>query len=356
MRDERIRFTPRSDFHRDLKARVDAYFEETGLSRDGGQTMVLKTLIIFGWLVLSYTVLVVAGGHLVGTLVAAAMTGLAMAGLGMAVQHDAGHHAYSSNPKINKAASAALDFCGAASWVWRTKHGFIHHTYPNVTGVDDDIELWPLARMAPGQPRYWWHRFQHVYMFVLYGFVGLKWFVIDDFVQLWRGRVGAHPLPRPKGREALLFWSGKLAYTLWGVVIPIALHGWVLGLTYTLVSQLLMGWLVSVTFQLAHCVEEAEFVDPDAHPDGLQLDFARHQLATTVDFAPRGWVTWYLGGLNYQAVHHLFPKICHIRYPALSKIVDETCSAHGVPYHRAPSVSAAIRSHYRWMRHMGRAA
>ncbi len=316
--------------------------------------MVFKTAVIFGWLALAYGVFVWFGTHPVGLLAAAVGVGLAMGGLGMAVQHDAGHHAYSQDARVNKAAATALDFCGAASYMWRTKHGFLHHTYPNVVGADDDIELWPLARMAPGQPLYWWHRFQHLYMFVLYGFVGLKWYLFDDFVQLWQRKIGAHTIQRPRGREAAIFWGGKLTYGAWALVIPALLHGWWIGLTFMVVSQLVMGWLVSVTFQLAHCVEEAEFVSP-AETDGLELDFARHQLATTVDFAPWPWLTWYLGGLNYQAVHHLFPKVSHLRYPALSKIVHDTCNDHGVRYRRAPSLWAAMRSHYRWMHRMGHA-
>jgi len=352
MRDARIRFGSRSPFARDLRERVDGYFESTGRDRDGGRTMLVKTAIIFGWLGLAYATFLVGGAMWWVTLIAAVVAGTAMAGLGMAVQHDAGHHAYSFNPKINKAASAVLDFCGAASHVWRTKHGFLHHTYPNIEGADDDIELWPLARMAPGQKRYPWHRFQHIYMFVLYGFVGLKWYFIDDFVQLAKGKVGDHPLPKPKGLDAWIFWGGKVVYGLWALVIPVAVHGWLLGLTFMVVSQLVMGWILSITFQLAHCVEEAEFFNPE-QTGPLELDFYKHQLATTVDFAPWSWLTWYVGGLNYQAVHHLFPKVSHIHYAALSEIVAETCEAHDVPYKRTPSLYKSLRSHVRWLRRMG---
>ncbi len=336
-----------------MEARVDAYFRETGLRREGEGALVLKTAMILGWMLAFYAVFVLAGEHLVGTLLAAGGVGLGMAGVGMAIQHDAGHHAYSRNRRLNHLASTTLDLCGASSFVWRTKHAFVHHTYPNVVGVDDDIELWPLARMAPGQPRYWWHRFQHLYMFPLYGFVGLKWFLYDDFAQLLRRRIGPHAIRRPKGQEAVTFWAGKAVYATWAVVLPVALHGWWMGLTFFVVSQLLMGLLVAVVFQLAHCVQEAEFVVP-GEGDPIELDFARHQLATTVDFAPSSWLTWYLGGLNYQAVHHLFPRISHVRYPALSKIVAATCIEHGVEYRQADSVWSAMRSHYRWMQHMGR--
>ena len=82
-----------------------------------------------------------------------------------------------------------------------------------------------------------------------------------------------------------------------------------------------------------------------------------HQVETTVDFA-RGnpLVSWYLGGLNFQVEHHLFPRVSHLHYPALSRIVEKTCQEHGVRYRSQRSVGAALRSHVRWLKRMGRPA
>jgi linoleoyl-CoA desaturase len=50
--------------------------------------------------------------------------------------------------------------------------------------------------------------------------------------------------------------------------------------------------------------------------------WAIHEVESTVDFARgRPLLTWYLGGLNYQIEHHLFPKISHVHYPQLAPIV-----------------------------------
>jgi linoleoyl-CoA desaturase len=65
-------------------------------------------------------------------------------------------------------------------------------------------------------------------------------------------------------------------------------------------------------------------------------------------------LTWYLGGLNYQVEHHLFPKTCHVHYPAISPIVEATCRAHGISHRSHPTMRAALRSHVRWLRRMGR--
>jgi len=103
-------------------------------------------------------------------------------------------------------------------------------------------------------------------------------------------------------------------------------------------------------------MEEAEFPSSAAMSAGARTEWARHQVETTVDFAPRArLLTWYLGGLNFQIEHHLFPRVCHIHYPAMAPIVREVCAEHGVRYQVHPTLWSALVSHTRWLRHMGRA-
>jgi linoleoyl-CoA desaturase len=356
MRDARISFLPRSDFHRDLVARVDAYFERTGQARDGGRRIVAKTLVLFGLLALGWFALLFGDLSWPGVLLAATVAGLASAGLGMSVMHDGSHGAYAATARGNRWSARVLDFLGASSYVWRVKHVHVHHTYPNIEGADDDITLQPLARLAPGQPLHRAHRFQQLYMFFLYGFVIMKWWLIDDFKQLAKGRLGEHPMARPRGEEARAFWAFKVLHGVWALLIPILVVGWLPAVVFYVVSQFLAGIVLSLVFQLAHCVEEADFFDPATTEDGeLKIDFAVHQLATTVDFCPNNrFVTWYVGGLNFQAIHHLFPRISHIHYPALAPIVAQTCAEYGVAYRVRHAMLALVRSHYRWLRRMGR--
>ena len=64
---------------------------------------------------------------------------------------------------------------------------------------------------------------------------------------------------------------------------------------------------------------------------------------------------WLLGGLNFQVEHHLFPRVCHVNYPAITKIVEETCDEFGVKYRAHKSFWTGIASHFRWLRQMGMA-
>ncbi len=95
----------------------------------------------------------------------------------------------------------------------------------------------------------------------------------------------------------------------------------------------------------------------ETSPGRIENAWAVHQVETTVDFARSSAVaSWLLGGLNFQIEHHLFSRICHVNYPAIAGIVEETCAEFGVRYNHNPTVFAALRSHYRWLRHLGAAA
>jgi len=284
----------------------------------------------------------------------AILLGLTTAGIGFNIQHDGGHHAYSAYTWVNKLMSMTLDLIGGSSYLWHWKHVVFHHTYVNITGHDTDIDLGILGRLTPHQQRFKFHRWQHWYLWPLYGIMAIKWQLLDDFHDVLRGRIGKHRIPRPRGWDLVIFLAGKALFFALAFGIPLLLHPvWVV-LLYYVVAALVLGMVLSVVFQLAHCVEEAEF--PLPRPDSGRIDnaWAIHQAETTVDFARRSRVAaWLLGGLNFQIEHHLFPRVCHVNYPAISKVVEATCREFGVRYTEHKSFRAGLASHFRWLRQMG---
>jgi linoleoyl-CoA desaturase len=101
-------------------------------------------------------------------------------------------------------------------------------------------------------------------------------------------------------------------------------------------------------------VAQADFPLPREDTGRIHNAWAVHQAETTVDFSRRSRVAaWLLGGLNFQIEHHLFPRICHVNYPALSKLVEETCREFGVAYMEHKSFWAGVAAHFRWLRQMG---
>ncbi len=89
----------------------------------------------------------------------------------------------------------------------------------------------------------------------------------------------------------------------------------------------------------------------------MEAGWAEHQVRATIDFAPENRLLgWYVGGLNFQVEHHLFPDVCHTHYRGFAPIVRATCAEHGIPHRTHPTLRAAIASHYRFLRALGRPA
>lgn len=334
---------------------MDDYFRTSGRRRDGGSRIVRKSVVLGLWLAASYVLLVFFASSWWEAALCATSLGLAAAGVGFNVQHDGGHGAYARTARGNRLAALALDLVGGSSYVWRFKHSVIHHTWTNLDGIDDDIDAAPFLRLAPTQPRRWYHRLQHWYAWLLFGFLPPKWAFYDDFKAVASGRIGSRPMPRPRGADLALFVAGKLVFTALVFGVPLAAgHSLLATLFGYGVYSLVTGICISLVFQLAHCVESTDFPSLDARGVRAPRPFFEHQLATTADFSPRNPVlTWYVGGLNYQVEHHLLPQVSHVHYPAIAPIVRAACAEHGVPHLRYDGLFGAVRSHLRHLRRLG---
>jgi linoleoyl-CoA desaturase len=349
-----VKFAKASEFHVELKNRVAEYFAATGLAERDDPRMYLKSGIIMSWFVTSYMFLVFVPKPWWVAIALVLSLALSVAAVGMGIQHDGSHGGYSASKLVNQITAFTLDIVGGSSYFWRWKHNVLHHSYPNIAGADDDIDVGPLGRLSPEQPRYWFHRFQHVYMWPLYGLVALKWQLADDFKEFVAGKVGTRRVPRPRGFDLVRFIGGKVVFVLLAFVVPSMLHPFWLVLMFYCLTAITIGVVLGIVFQMAHCVEEADFPAPAQGSNRLDHDWALHQMRSTVDFARHNkLLTWFIGGLNYQIEHHLFPKICHLHYPQLSPIVESVCAKFGVNYNAHSTLRGALASHYKWLRRMG---
>jgi linoleoyl-CoA desaturase len=341
-------------FQVELRRRVDAHFRSTGRAPRDCWQMYVKTAVFVAGFAGAYVLLVFAAGSWAEAVPLAVLLGLFAAGIGFNVQHDGGHQAYSRAPWVNTLAAMSLELLGGSSYLWRWKHGILHHTYVNITGHDNDIDLGILARLTPHQRRRAFHRWQHLYLWPLYGLLVIKWQLLDDFLKLARGRIGDRRIPRPRGRDLAVLVVGKALFFAVAFGIPLQGHSVAAVLGCYAVAGVVAGFLLSVVFQVAHCVEEAEFPVPNATTGRVDRAWAIHQVETTADFARGSRIAaWLVGGLNFQIEHHLFPRVSHVNYPALSTIVEETCREFGVGYTAFPSFRAGLASHFRWLRRMG---
>lgn len=362
MLNQSVKFTrgANPDFIRTLRQRVTAYFEENEISSYGNWRMVVKTIVMLAllfvpWALISFTGItnpwIVIGLY--------AFMSIGTAGVGFSVMHDACHGAYSKYPWVNKVLSYTMNLVGGNARNWKIQHNVLHHSFTNVEGMDEDISPpeW-LLRFSPHAKRYWIHKAQHLYGWFLYALETLMWCTTKDFVGLVKYRREGL-LKQEDGPFALLiiktaFW--KLVYFGYILVIPLIFSSvsWWVVLIGFVVMHLITGLLIALVFQAAHVMPDMEYPTPD--DDGnLENNWAVHQILTTTNFAPKSKVFgWFIGGLNFQIEHHLFPNICHIHYSKISNIVKSTAKEYGLPYQSKKNFLIAVAAHARMLRDLGR--
>lgn len=344
------------DFSSTLRKKVDEYFSTTGQKYTGTKKLYIKSAILFGSAITLYIIAVFGGLPLWVGALCAVLLGFNTAAIGFNMMHDGAHGSYSQSPWVNNMMARTLDLLGGSSYMWKVKHNVNHHNYTNIEGMDSDIDNEPWFRTSTNQPFKWYHRFQHIYCHILYCFTYLSWVYLDDIKRYFTRNVVSTKMKKMKLKDHLLFWGGKITYLTIFLAIPMI----VLGVGTTLVGYVIMtvtcGFILSVVFQLAHVVEEAEFptLVTENGKAKVENDWTVHQLATTVNFSTKDpIVTWFVGGLNFQVEHHLFPAISHIHYPQINKIVKDVCNEYGVPYHEYPTMWQAFKSHVSHLKKVG---
>jgi linoleoyl-CoA desaturase len=343
-----------------LASRVQAGLGEEEL-RHAYRRLHGKAIIVGSWYVLSYLLVLAAGSWWLGTLACASLA-LSMVAVGFNIQHDANHNAFFRTrgsrrlSRANRIAGYSINAIGGSARRWIDGHVFIHHSSPNVVGRDFDIELAPFARLAPAQRHRRWHCFQHLYVWIVYGFTSISIIVGDVVDTIRESFVGDRRGKTTSPRDYLAMVLSKGTFLFLMLAVPLLFHPWWIVLLGAVFVLALSGFLLGIVFQLAHVVEEAEFCESASRP---AVRWHEWQVRSSVDFCHGDGLvsrafTWYAGGLNFQTEHHLFPMLPHTAYPLISPIVTGTCAEFGIERQVQPTLRAAVRSHYRQLREMGR--
>ena len=347
----------KDDFHVQLKERVNSYFTSNNRSTAGNFQLLFKASLLSLGYILVYVHLVFFTPNVWIAIPECILFGCLTAAIGFNVMHDGAHGSFSKSKILNKMAGSSLNFLGASAIMWNMKHNIIHHTYTNIDGVDDDIEARPWLRFATTQKKMKMHKFQHYYFWFLYTLLHLLWIFLTDYKKYFSGKIGEMPIRKMTVQEHISFWVAKVGYLFMFVVLPIMLLGfgtWIIGF---LIITMVTGFVISIVFQLAHTVEHTEFPMPDVLTNKIENDWAIHQINTTANFATNNkLISWLVGGLNFQIEHHLFPRISHVHYPAISKIIKRTCAEYGINYVEYPKMRTAIYSHVMYLKRLGQAA
>jgi len=343
-------------FFQSLKEAADNYFNGNGIQKTGDSRLYLKTAILFLVALTLYVFILSLSLPVWMIIILSGLFGFTSACIGFNVMHDANHGSYSSRDWVNNLLGLTLNALGGNSFIWKFKHNVIHHTYPNIDGMDDDIAKSPFIRMCSTQRWVPAHRIQHIYTPLLYAISSMLWVLFQDFEKYFRRKINQTELAEMNLKDHLIFWTSKVLYVFFYIALPVLLIGWTNWLVFFISLHIGLGFTLAVVFQLAHVVEETTFeFAPTDEVTRIENEWAIHQVKTTSDFSPNSRiVSWLVGGLNYQIEHHLFPRVSHVHYPALSKIVKEKCEAFDLPYNCIPSLRKAVISHFRLIRLLGR--
>jgi linoleoyl-CoA desaturase len=321
--------------------------------------MRIKTVFMFALYTTPYLLLVSGVVTNPWVMIALAiLMGTGMAGIGLSVMHDANHGSYSNKSWLNNLVGYSLNVMGAGAFNWKVQHNVLHHTYTNIHDVDEDISPRGILRMTPHSDWKWFHKFQHIYAWFVYGLMTLVWVLIKDFVRL--NNYQKDGMVKKQKADIRTEWSiliaTKLFYVGYILVIPMLVMNitwwqWLVGFVS---MHYVAGFILAIIFQPAHVIDGTEFPMPDGEGK-MDNSWAIHQLHTTTNFANNStFFSWYVGGLNFQVEHHLFPNVCHVHYKKISTIVKATAQEFGLPYKSERRFIDAIAGHGRLLKELGK--
>ncbi len=345
------------DFTTVLRERVSQFFKNGEISSKANFAMYVKTFVYAAFVILSYILLLSNLGGMLGFFFMYILFGFVISIGTMNIAHDALHGAYTSKSPGNRLLGLTMDLFGASSFYWRKEHTIDHHTFTNIAEHDSDLGVPYVLRLCPKAPRHWFHRFQHIYAPVLYCINLIKWVYYSDIKRIINIIKLRNKAPgNPSDLEIVTLIAFKFVHIFLFVGMPLIFlpfSWWVIVLGYFSFLAT-AGITLTVIFQLAHIVENVAFPLPNEEGK-IDNSFLKHQLATTSNFAVNSrLVTFLFGGLNFQVEHHIFPHICHTHLKKISPIVQETAKEFGLPYNQNPTFFAAVCSHFRTLKKLGR--
>ena len=245
--------TNRSQFYPTVRKRVEAYFSQRALSPHANSAMWAKASFFLVGYGLLYSLIISNHFSTWPMLGMAIGLGMFAAFIGFNVSHDGLHGAFSDHSWVNKLLGNSFYLLGANPYVWKITHNIVHHTYTNIPGHDEDIELAPgLVRLDPQEELRPWHRYQQWYTFPLYALASLSWVFRKDYVKFFKSRIGPHDNSSHPRSEYVKLFGSKAIYYFFFLVLPflvLDLAWWQILLGFILM-HLAEGLTLGLVFQL----------------------------------------------------------------------------------------------------------
>ena len=339
-------------FQDSLKNKVKYHFAKKNISTKGNWIIVFKGLSFFIMMILGYFIILNSTSFLFllcGYIIQVFSTVLFV----VTVAHDASHKALSKNNFINKSLSLSWALLGMSTYFWEAKHHQSHHNFTNVIGYDQDIEQVSILRMNPEAPYKWYHKYQYIYVFVIYLLFGFFTVTTREF-RLYKIRQYGNYYSDHGMKTLLSLIVIKILYFTLNLGLPFYFNNMPLW-------QLFIAWFIAISFSgayialilaIPHINTSTSFEKPA--PNGsMNHDWYTHTFMTTSDASPNSiLLNWFSGGLNTHVIHHMFPHICHVHYQSLTPIVRQIAIEHNLPY-KSCSFLQLIRKHISLLKYLG---
>ena len=279
------------------------------------------------------------------------LIGICMHVLTLHVVHDAAHGVLSKYRTINYLALFMMDLMGADGRIWRRRHIYGHHPFPNILGKDVDIGQSKVVVIFPGMQMKWIHKFQHLYMPFVYPLYSLYWFFIRDLQNLFALEGKPVFTKKPSVFGVLGFMMVKVFALSWQVFLPLIIFpekSWLIIFGFLLMhfTASILGAFVLLS---SHVDGKSDFTQPDE--DGnMPFTWAEHQVVSNADFSTQStfW-TIFFGGFNHHIAHHLFPYISKSRLAPITPLIQQKCREYGIEYREMP-FGAGLISHIQFLK------
>ena len=337
----------KDDFFFTANKRVNDYFEENKLSKKTNAFGIFKAIFFCAVLIALFFVIITAKGNTAVLLSAFTLMGFIHICIVLNLGHEGVHSAFSHSSKVNNLLTYSFDLIGSSGYLWKMRHVYSHHPYPMVPQHDVDIQQSELFTFVPMENPKSTFKYQKFYVPILYCFYTINAIFKRDWQDFFADKIGHKKVTHTKA-DYVTFVTSKIIYFTYTLVLPLILSGcsWQMVVLGFVLMHVASSLTAAVALFPAHLYEDSIF--PEANEKGeLSTTWIEHQMSVTMDFGTR-WplVAFFFGGINYHAVHHLFPTVAHVHFPKIREILKTTADEFGITYHHKPALGSALYSHW----------